>query len=110
MARMSVKEAARLLGRTDRTIHNYIASGKLKPVYTSETGKHVLDSDDIRAFAEKYGITLAEQLPPPPKYSAPEEVSDDVVLRAIKAIENMTAAHQRGLEILNALLQSRIKR
>lgn len=52
MAQVSISEAARLTGKSRRTIQRYIATGKLSLYHDDATGKNIDISELIRVFGE----------------------------------------------------------
>ncbi|MGK5721844.1 helix-turn-helix domain-containing protein [Proteus mirabilis] len=52
MAQVSISEAARLTGKSRRTIQRYVATGKLSLSHNDATGKNIDTSELIRVFGE----------------------------------------------------------
>lgn len=52
MAQVSISEAARLTGKSRRTIQRYVATGKLSLSYSDTTEKNIDISEIMRVFGE----------------------------------------------------------
>lgn len=52
MAQVSISEAAKLTGKSRRTIQRYVATGKLSLSHNNTTGKNIDISELIRVFGE----------------------------------------------------------
>ncbi|EED3335423.1 hypothetical protein GT12_005105 [Salmonella enterica subsp. enterica] len=52
MAQVSISEAARLTGKSRRTIQRYVATGRLSASHNDATGKSIETSELIRVFGE----------------------------------------------------------
>lgn len=52
MAQVSISEAARLTGKSRRTIQRYVATGKLSLSHSDITEKNIDISELIRVFGE----------------------------------------------------------
>lgn len=64
MAQVSISEAARLTGKSRRTIQRYVATGKLSLSHSDATEKNIDTSELIRVFGEINKVEVTPSEPP----------------------------------------------
>ena len=99
MALVSITDAARLTGKSRRTIQRHIATGKLSVSHTDATGKSIETSELIRCYGEIKKVNVT-----PEKDTKQVTMSHDVTLLIDK--------NESEIELLKqqvALLQQRLQ-
>ena len=99
MALVSITDAARLTGKSRRTIQRHIATGKLSVSHTDATGKSIETSELIRCYGEITKIDVT-----PEKDTKQVTMSHDVTL--------LTDKNESEIKLLKqqvALLQQRLQ-
>ena len=99
MALVSITEAARLTGKSRRTIQRHIATGKLSVSHTDATGKSIETSELIRCYGEITKIDVT-----PEKDTKQVTMSHDVTLLIDKNESEIKLLKQQV-----ALLQQRLQ-
>ena len=99
MALVSITDAARLTGKSRRTIQRHIATGKLSVSHTDATGKSIETSELIRCYGEITKIDVT-----PEKDTKQVTMSHDVTLLIDKNESEIKLLKQQV-----ALLQQRLQ-
>ena len=99
MALVSITDAARLTGKSRRTIQRHIATGKLSVSHTDATGKSIETSELIRCYGEIKKINVT-----PEKDLKQVTMSHDVTLLIDKNESEIKLLKQQV-----ALLQQRLQ-
>lgn len=102
MAQVSISEAARLTGKSRKTLHTYISNGKLTKV-TDAQGKPKIDTSElIRVFGE---------LPPPKETVASQcNFSQEVTPKTVTAHNAEIERLKQEVSFLKELLIEKDKR